>query len=1061
MKTPLKLLVIEDVAADFLLLKRHLQQQGVEAEYRRVVSNSELNDALHNEWDVVLSDYNVPGMNFKSSLQTIHAHRPELPVILVSGSVGEETAVELLRLGLSDFILKNNLTRLQSAILRSFEEANERRARQAAETALFESQTAALEAQRQARLAALNLMEDALAAKARAEAALAALHESEAKYRLLAENAADCIFWLGPEGCFKYVSPACKQIFGYSPDEFMLDCELMTRIIQPKYRKLYRQSLDDCIRTGVGEIDLLIAHKDGNLRWICHHCKPFYDEHGQYIGQHGAIRDINIRKQAEDQLLKLAQAVEQSPESIIITNLDANIEYVNEAFAQKSGYSRLDVIGRNPSFLKSGKTPPEIYSSLWRTISRGHTWKGEFINRCKDGSEYVDFAIITPIRQSDGSITHYVAVQEDITKKKLIAEELGQHRHHLEELVASRTKELIEAQSLADTANRAKSAFLANMSHEIRTPMNAIIGLTYLLRQSSLDLNQSRHVEQIESASQHLLSIINDILDLSKIESGRLELEQTDFSLEELLKYIRSLIADQAGIKGVSIELDSRGVPPVLRGDSTRLRQALLNYAGNAVKFTDQGSIRLRTELLAENEEDLLVRFVVQDTGIGISEEKLPMLFEAFAQADVSTTRKYGGTGLGLAITRRLANMMGGSTGVESVPGQGSVFWFTARLNRGSEALLPGSQSQLTDSELMLRQYHAGAKLLLVEDNPINREVALELLHAVGLAVDTAEDGRTAIEKIQNSAYDLVLMDVQMPEMDGLEATRLIRAQTRFDRLPILAITANAFGEDRNACLAAGMNDYVIKPVVPNTLYGKLLYWLSGVEHNHCALDFDRSLIESGQKYTAGSEPKTDDPAIQLLGISGLNADQGLSLVKGDAANYLRLLRMFADSHSKDMKRIQILLCKGDFKESQHLTHRLKGAAATLGACNVSVLATKLDMALLLKSDVAQCIELARQCDIELTKLTDEILNLPQETCLTENTDPCFDTEHGKRIIFELKNLLSEDNTRAGTLSRESAPLIKAFLGDRYADFTRQIEIFDFEGALKTLCDSEQAEKGA
>jgi len=418
-------------------------------------------------------------------------------------------------------------------------------------------------------------------------------------------------------------------------------------------------------------------------------------------------------------------------------------------------------------------------------------------------------------------------VFSDISEKKRTEVELDQYRHHLEDMVANRTAELEKALLAANVATQAKSAFLATMSHEIRTPMNAIIGLTYLLQKSTLPSDQYRKLQQIDQSSQHLLAIINDILDLSKIEAGQMKLEFIDFALDELLDHLRSSMLHLAEAKGLIMEVEVDGVPTGLRGDLIRLRQALLNFISNAIKFTEHGSIRIRARLLETTDTGLLIRFEVQDTGKGIAENKIPMLFQDFSQLDSSTTRQYGGTGLGLAITRRLADLMGGEVGVDSKPGHGSLFWFTARLQPGIGKLASAEPKSLIQIKSLLREQFAGHRVLLVEDNPINRKVEVALLNAVGLLVNTAENGMEAIARIRETDFKLVLMDVQMPGMDGFEATRAIRAMPGLQQLPILAITANAYDQDRNACLAAGMNDFIAKPVLPEVLYSRLLYWLS------------------------------------------------------------------------------------------------------------------------------------------------------------------------------------------------------------------------------------------
>jgi two-component system sensor histidine kinase/response regulator len=534
---------------------------------------------------------------------------------------------------------------------------------------------------------------------------------------------------------------------------------------------------------------------------------------------------LTLKLQA-DQLRKLSQAVQQSQGMVVITDLESRIEYVNDAFVEVTGYTPAEVMGQNPRMLHSGQTPPGTYVAMWEALTLGKPWRGQFHNKRKDGTEFIEFAIITPLRQPNGWISHYVAAKEDITERKRQGQELDRHRHHLEDMVAQRTTELIAAREQADAANKAKSAFLANMSHEIRTPMNAILGFAHLMQRDDATPAQAERLGKIASAGQHLMEIINDILDISKIESDRLELESTDFHLSSVLNNVALLIGQSARVKGLHIEVDADSVPQWLCGDPTRLRQALLNYAGNAVKFTERGTVTLCAHLMNETDGELLICFEVRDTGIGISPEKKERLFQAFAQADASTTRKYGGTGLGLAITRRLAGLMGGEADASSVPGLGSTFWFTARLQRGKSVMPTEAIESKTDAIALLRHYHANARFLVVDDDPFNREIAVELFEGIGLQVDTADNGEEAVAKAAAHHYALVLMDVQMPVMDGLQATRQIRRLPGWADLPILALTANAFAEDRRNCFEAGMSDFVTKPVDPPELYATLLKWL-------------------------------------------------------------------------------------------------------------------------------------------------------------------------------------------------------------------------------------------
>jgi PAS domain S-box-containing protein len=651
------------------------------------------------------------------------------------------------------------------------------------------------------------------------------------------------------------------------------------------------------------------------------------------------------RQQAQqaisEEALRRRTLFEMDRDGIVVLNEDCSIFEANPQFAALLGYSPQEIASLHVWDWEFNFTPDQLRAMIASVRPRGESF--ETVHRRKDGSTYP--ADIRSSRVQWGGKTYVMCLVRDITERKQLDEELQQHRHHLEELVAERTLELAAARDEAESANRAKSAFLANMSHEIRTPMNAIIGLSHLLDRDITDPRQLDRIGKIGTAAQHLLRIINDILDLSKIEADKISLECIDFCLRTPLEKATNLLRESAGRKNLALHLEiDPALPQRLRGDPVRIEQIIVNFLSNAIKFSSRGDITLRALQIESGPARDLICLEVQDEGIGLNAAEQEAVFRAFEQADNSTTRKYGGTGLGLAISKRLTELMGGEIGVTSQPGQGSTFRVTLRLGHAQGDAGPDSATaedgeaaspeQMNTLCRQLRQMHTGKRILLAEDNLLNQEIACELLGDSGLTVVVANDGQEAVEQVRAGSFDLVLMDLSMPVMGGLEACTAIRALPGRQALPILAMTANAFNEDRQRCLEAGMNDHVAKPVSPAVLYQALLRWLPATTV---------AVPPASQPVTPEHE---HEDTTGMPRISGINVAKGLLSVRGKVDRYTHLIALFADTNRNEGVSLRQELAEDRLEDLRRGAHSLKGTAATVGALDLSQRAAIVELAI-------------------------------------------------------------------------------------------------------------------
>ncbi|WP_378954711.1 response regulator [Pelosinus sp. sgz500959] len=869
-----------------------------------------------------------------------------------------------------------------------------------------------------------------------------ALRTEQEKAQRYLNIAGSIIVVINEDENINLLNKAGYRLLGYCEEELIGEnwfTSVVSKEDAENKKTEFRQMMNQEIEL-VEFYETLIRLKDGTEKLIAWHNVLIYDKKGKPIGLLASGEDITEHRKVDKELRKLSQAVEQSPVSVVITDRKGKIEYVNARFCEKTHYQPEEVIGKNPRILKSGTLPRSFYQELWETILSGNIWRGDFLNKTKEGSRYWERASISSIMDAAGHITHFIAIKEDITEQKKMEEEL------------------LQAKVEAELSNKAKGDFLANMSHEIRTPMNAVIGLTHLALQTDLMPKQQDYLHKISVSAQSLMGIINDILDFSKFSAGKLDMENIQFNLWEVLEDIITILNSKAEEKGLEMVLNvAKNVPMRLMGDPHRLKQILLNLVSNALKFTNQGEVVIFVKVITEGSNRVQLEFIVRDTGIGMKEEEKKRLFNAFTQADGSTTRKYGGTGLGLVISKQLVEMMGGAIHVKSSPGQGSEFIFTAHFGSyGEEEAKCFSQSDLHDLKVLViddnessclafkemlerltfrvslatsgeegirrlieeqeepfdlilmdwlmpdmngietaryireqmqmttipiilvtsysgddvRQqakelnlegflvkpitpsvlFNAamelfgkinrqplcslprmfsdpegwnslqGVKILLVEDNEINLQVAREIMEDRNIIVTVARNGREAVKLVREIEFDGVLMDIQMPEMDGLEATKIIRRDHPVHELPIIAMTADVVVDRIKAYLAAGMNDSIFKPIAIEQMFNTLHKWVKPQSVR---------LKPMQNKEFLGTK---EESPIVIPQLAGINVEAGLARVSSNTKLYRKLLVQFLENHEKTVDVLQKTLQEGDHAVLKMSLHTLKGVAGTIGA---------------------------------------------------------------------------------------------------------------------------------
>ena len=756
MEQAINILHLEDNENDSLLVKTLLHRSFKHFDYYFADNEKDFIAILESRpIDIVLSDLKLPDYSGLEAMAYVKKNYPLIPFVFVSGTMGEEAATETMIKGATDYVLKNRMERLGPAVNR----------------ALRESKLA-----REYRLAT------------------EALETREQQYRILVEGMNEGLTMVDCDDNITFVNGKFCEMTGYTPKELIGQKSI--EFLFNDENSVFLNERNKVRATGLKETyEIQLLTKNKRLLWVRISGSPVFNEQGVFAGSIGVFENIQEAKQKEQTILLQGSALNATANAIVITDINGTIEWVNPSFTTLTGYTLPEAQGKNPSQLvKSGHHPAEFYNHLWTTILSGISWKGEMINRKKDGSLYVEEQSVTPIKNGEGKITHFVAIKSDISERK------------------KAEKELMAAKEKAETNDRLKTAFINNISHEVRTPLNAILGFSQLITREDLSPEEKENFySMIRSASERLINTITDYIDISLITSGTIPVSCTSFDPKELLSQLKNEFEPSCIHKNLDLTVKTKNTPAApLFSDRDLLYKSLAHLLDNAVKFTHLGSV----EIGFDSSEDCC-EFFVKDTGIGIAEEALQGIFDNFFQVETSNTRGYEGSGLGLSIARGLTRTMGGDIRVESQVGQGTTFFLDLPLTPGSSRLsAPEEKKEILKSDMC-------QTILIAEDDDSNLFYIQTLLRKTRLVIFKAKNGKEAVDLcLTHPEISLVLMDMKMPVMDGQEATRLIKMQ-RPD-VVIIAVTAFGMSGDEQRFLDAGCDDYLPKPIKKEEFFSKL-----------------------------------------------------------------------------------------------------------------------------------------------------------------------------------------------------------------------------------------------